>query len=255
MTDEQIAFNVAALWSAVDRLTQPSNRRLIRDNDPTASDETVADLKLQSATGRIVPNDLARYSAMKRTHAVIPSLWDQSEDALTASTADQAEGKSGSVHRSPCDIDLMEIRSTIRETVETQLDGRKLKPRATVPLQIRQLAAHIVTHEPDHVDWWQFRFEQWARVLAVYLQAVQTQPKPRRLRGAACPECQITAVVIEDATGEKVNAPPLVIDFKDGLVRAAECSGCGATWWRGDELGELANLVNPLSDDSDTMTA
>jgi len=258
MNDQQP--DTAALWAAVDRLTQPSTRRLFRAADPEAAEALAADLQRQeqarlAAASRpkvlnpvivagVSRNQLASFTAATRTHATVPSLWDQAVDALTASSSDQAEGSSGSVHRTPVDVTLMEQMAYVREAMAVNLGQRHLKPRDTVPGQMRQLAAHVASNEPEHVAWWTFRFEQWARVLAVYLQAVQQQPKPRRIRGVACPECQVRSVVIEDATGQPVRVPPIVIDFHEGYIRAAECTGCGATLaWRGEQMWDLADRL------------
>lgn len=257
--------DTAKLWAAVDRLTLPSSRRLLRENDPAAQLEVAQDLKRQARAAAdgsagpaaknpvIVPqvsrNDLARYAQMRTGHATVPSLWDQSTDALTASTADKAEGSSGSVHRTPCDLDLMEVRADIREAVDFNIAKRGEKPTGTVPEQIRHLTSMIIRDQPEAVEHWEYRFAQWGRVLAAHLQAVQAQPKPRRIRGVACPECQIRTVLIEDATGEMVNVPPIVVDFRDGLIRAAECTGCGKTLaFRGEEMWQLKDrLDTPMS--------
>lgn len=259
MPSQQQVPSSTLLWSAVDRITEPTTRRLHRDERPDEVAATVAELREQDQraaepvdsaakiprVGYQVPrNNLARYAALSRGHATVPSLWDQSTDALTASNADQAEGKSGSVHRTPCDVDLMETRSMIAETIRVNLKQRGTHPKQTVPAQMRQLASLIAGREPEHVEWWTFRFEQWGRVLAVYLQAVVSQPKPRRIRGVACPECQIRTVVVENESGERMSVPPIVIDFRDGYMRAAECTGCGATLaWRGEEMWQLADRI------------
>lgn len=258
MNDQQP--DSVALWAAVDRLTQPSTRRLFRAGDPDVVEALAADLRRQetarlAAAARpkvrnpvivagVSQHQLASYARATKGHATVPSLWDQAVDALTASSSDKAEGSSGSVHRTPLDVTLMEQMADMREAMAVNLGQRKLKPRDTVPAQMRQLAAHVAGHEPQHIAWWTFRFEQWARVLAVYLQAVQQQPKPRRIRGVACPECQVRSVVVEDATGQPVRVPPIVIDFHEGYIRAAECTGCGATLaWRGEQMWELADRL------------
>ena len=49
-------------------------------------------------------------------------------------------------------------------------------------------------------------------------------------------------------------APPLVIDFRDGAVRAAECTACAAVWWRGPDLEALAlELAGPKVSEADGM--
>lgn len=234
----------AELWAAVDQLTQPSTRRLHRADHGDAVNETVADLRRQDQADRLVPADLGRYAAMTRRYATVPSLWDQGLEALGASNADQAEGGGGSVHRTPCDVDLMEQLAVIRNTTTSELAKRRLDRTGTVPAQIRRLTAHIAGHEPHHVDHWTSTFVQWARLLEHYLRIVQGQPKPRRIRGVACPECQLRSVLIEYTAGQPVRVPAIVIDFYDGQIRAAECSGCGALLaWRGEQLWQLADRI------------
>jgi uncharacterized protein with PIN domain len=104
---------------------------------------------------------------------------------------------------------------------------------------MRQLAAHVTTHEPQHVEWWAYRFGQWARMLAVYLRAIDTGPRPVRLRNLPCPECTATQVLVDTEQGEVV-APPIMVDFVNGWIRAAQCTACGHAWWRGQDLWDLA---------------
>jgi hypothetical protein len=236
------AVEVARLWSAVDRMTRSTTVPLLRDHNADDITATVTAIEQQDASDKLVLHDLARYTAMTRQRATIPSLWDQSSDALTTGS-EASEGRSRSVHRTPCDVDLMEIRALIRETTSHELAKRQITAKPTVPDQLRQLAAHVAGHEPDRLWWWEYRMSAWARLLGTYLQAVQTQPKPRRLRNASCPECKIRQTIIESDYGP-VSVPPLLIDFKDGLIRAAECTGCGAAWFRGDELVHLARLID-----------
>lgn len=214
----------------------------LREQDERATGTVDAGAKNPRIAYRVPRNGLARYAALTRSHATIPSLWDQSTDALAASNTDQAEGSSGSVHRAPCDVDLMETRAQIADTIRAHLIDRRLRPRATVPTQARQLAAHIAGHEPDQVPSWAHRFEQWVRVLAVHLQAVQQQHS-RRIRGAACPDCGARTVTVTTA-GERSVVPTIVIDFHDGYIRAAQCSACGVTLaWRGEQMWQLADRL------------
>lgn len=233
---------VDELWAAVDRLTQPTNRKVMRDPNPEATAETVDALRRQAAAEKLVTHDLARYSAMRAKHATVPSLWDQAVEALGTSNTDMDYTGGGSVHRTPCDIDLMEIMSQVRESVDFNTAKRGNKPTGTVPQQIRHLASLIVTNEPGHVPLWADKFWAWTRALEKYLQAVQTEPKPRRLRGMSCPECQISRVVHE-IDGERVSNPPLIVDFRDGYMRAAYCEGCGATWFRGEQMLDLMDRL------------
>lgn len=224
-----------ALWEAVDQITKPTTRRLFRTDG-----EWLRELADDPAA---TVCDVAAYRAATVTHASVPSLWAQAEMALTTGADETGRGGSRLAERTPADLDLMEMMATVKDVVALQLQGRRIKARATVPEQCRQLAAHVAGHEPDHVEWWTFRFAQWARGLAHYLKAVDTGPKPVRLRNAACPLCKTRQVTIDTDLGPVV-APPLLVDFTGGFIRAAQCTACSGTWWRGDDLMQLADLLD-----------
>jgi hypothetical protein len=227
-----------ALWLAVDSLTKPTTRRINR--------ERLAEWLETLATGPDAsPRELAAYRAATVTHGVIPSLWAQAEAALTTGSETVEGQPSPLASRSPADLDLMDTMLTIRESLAWQLPGRGIKPKPGVPAQMRQLAAHVAGHEPQHVDWWTYRFAQWARVLGVYLQAIETGPKPVRLRGLPCPKCRARTVIDEKDQGPVV-APAIVVDFINGYIRAAQCKACAHTWWRGDSLWDLAREAADL---------
>jgi len=195
------------IWSAVNQVTLPSKQEIHRDDGTS-------------------------------TWATVMSLWDQANDRLFAGK--QGEGGSGSLsERNLLDLDLMEIRAIIAETTAAELHKREQQPRPTTPGQIRQLAAHVIGYEPDELWWWEYRFTSWARQLATHLQAYQREARDVRLRNSACPECQARQVVIERDIGPVVE-PALVITFREGHVRAAECTACAFIWWRGAELEALA---------------
>lgn len=229
------------LWDAVDRITSPSKARVPREEDADWLQSLSDDPTLRVC-------DVAAYRAATAGWADVPSLWDQATWALTTGNETSGGNPSPLASRSPADLDLMEMMLTIREVIGLQLDGRRITAKATVPLQMRQLAAHVVTHEPEHVAWWEYRFASWARQLGVYLKAVETGPKPVRLR-CACPLCKTRQITIEENGEEKV-VPPILIDFVNGWIRAATCLACTAVWWRGNELGELAALLDTPIDET-----
>lgn len=240
-----------ALWEQVDALTKPSARRIDRETDA----ETLAAFT-DPTNGFCRVED---YRALVGSHGVIPSLWEQAELALE--TGRESAGGTGSsplAQRSPADLDLMEQMLTIRETMPYQLAGRGLIPRSTIPGQIRQLAAHIVSHEPQHVDWWAYRFGQWVRLLGTYLRAIDNGPRPVRLRNAPCPECGATSVTVDTDQGPVVTGP-ILVDFVNGWIRAATCTACGYTKWRGQDLWDLAeqlaNAPRKLSDPDGRISA
>jgi len=223
-----------ALWAAVDAISRPTTRRVMRDADPDWLGE------LGTLSNGFC--DVNAYRAATVSHGTIPSLWEQAEMALTTGAESASGNPSPLAQRSPADMDLMEIMLTIREVIGLQLGSTKLAPRKELCSQLRQFASHIVTSEPEHVAWWEYRIAQWARLLAVYLRNVESQPKPVRLRDTACPDCGVKQVRVEIEDVWQL-VPPLLIDFKDGYIRAAECTNCTKTWWRGEDLFELAEQI------------
>lgn len=234
------------LWQAVDAITAPTHRKTHRDE---ATDD-LAELWHTSATHCRV--DV--HTALVLAYGQIPPLWDQAMWAVFGSEAgDGSGGRSPLRERTPADLDLMETLLTIRESMAWQLPGRGITPKPKIPAQMRQLAAHVVGREPQHVEWWAFRFEQWARLLNNHLNALDQGPKDRYLRNTGCPRCGARQVTI-DRDGDPKVVPAIVVDFVGGWIRAASCQGCGHAWFRGDQLGDLAAELE-TSDTDGMMSA
>lgn len=231
-------IDMLALWEAVDSITKPTQQRVDREPDEADWLRDLAD------DPTLTVCDVATYRAATVSFGEVPSLWRQAETALqTGMEAGEGGNRTPLRERSPADLDLMETMLTIRESMAWQLPGRGIVPRGGVPTQMRQLAAHVATNEPQHVAWWTYRFAQWSRMLARYLRAVETGPKPVRLRNAPCPECGTRQITLPTDDGPKV-VPPILIDFTEaGWIRAATCSACMATWWRGEDLHRLADRL------------
>ena len=247
----------AALWRAVDRITKPTRQLVGRDP---------IDDELTEWSHQLTP---AGYLAVTTRWAVIPSLWEQSTTAL--STGSEAGGGSKPLReRAPVDVDLMEIRGLIRDTTRHELAKHGVKGRTRTPparwpdqdpptgtvaefepyRELRALASAVIRDEPDQLWWWAYRCDQWGRLLASYLQAVEHKAKPMRLRNSRCPKCSAAQMTIEGEGGMSV-VPALVIDFTpEGYARAAECLACGAAFWRGAELEELARVLEAQARDT-----
>lgn len=200
------------LWAAVDHLSLPTKKLITRDD------------------GSI-------------THALVLSLWDQADETLFT---DAQGGRAGGslAERNVMDLNLMQVRALIRDTTARELAQRRLTSRPTVPGAIRQLAAHVISNELADLWWWEYRFSSWARQLAHYLRA-DAHVASIRLRNSPCPACGARQVLVEADDGPVV-APPLVIDFREGYVRAAECTACGQIWFRGEALHALAERLGGL---------
>lgn len=206
-----VAAQLDQLRRAVDHLTKPDVRMIVRD-DGTA------------------------------TTVRVPSLWSQALDAATTGSESSTPSALTLAERNLVDLTLLEVRELIARCTRRWLLVRGLVPHESVPLQIRQLASHVATHEIDDLWWWEYRLSSWARLLSMYLRAGEHHPTPVRLRGAACPSCHARRVLVDHGDGPQT-MPALVVDFARGLVQAARCDACGATWWRGEELEHLATLL------------
>lgn len=212
----------ADLGRAVDGLIKPRRTRLLRD-----------------AGGKVWTD-----------WADIPSLWDQLQGAVAVGTERREGG--GSRYKTPLDIDAMELRHTILELVADALTGHDKPTTGTLPEQVRRLAATIrEIPDDDLTDWWTRQFGSFNRWISTALH-LHNEPQPRRIRDTACPNCQATHVTVPGPDGPE-RVPALLIDFVTGAdgrsrVRAATCSICLATWWRGQDLLDLAERLNPQSD-------
>ena len=196
------------LWAAVDGLTKPRHVRLLRDGGGT-------------------------------DWTTVPSLWWQLEDAVAGSSALDGGGKA-SRYRAPADLECLELRADIRETVVDALAGHDQRPRSTVPDSTRALASLVIaTTDDDLVGWWTYRLGSWCRLIR---NALALDTRPRGIRSTACPTCGTMYVTVDSAEGPRREAA-LVLDFADGLVRAATCQACGSTWFRGQALLDLADAV------------
>ena len=197
------------LWQAVDSLTKPTRVSVNRDNGTT-------------------------------THATIPSLLDQADDMLATSAG--ISQRVNAFDRAPCDLGLLSIRISIVVSTRTSLLSRRLTPAETVPGMVRQLAAHVVTHEPERLAAHIERFSEWARLLTSHL-ATERHVSAVHLRSSSCPKCSARQSVTVGPDGTLVVMPVLLIDFRDGYVRAATCLACRHAWFRGVELEQLASLL------------
>jgi hypothetical protein len=224
----------------VDAITKPTRQKLKRLTESEFLEQLASD---EGQGGFCRVED---YRAAVLAYGQIPCLWDQATWAVFGSEAgDGSGGCTPARERTPADLDLMETLLTIRESLGWQLPGRKVPWRdpGVIPAMMRQFAAHIVTHEPQHVEWWAYRFEQWGRLLHNHLNALDRGPRPVHLRNAPCPLCRVSQVVVE-RDGERRVEPAIVIDFEHGVIRAAQCQACGTAWWRGADLYELADLLD-----------
>jgi hypothetical protein len=201
----QIATYTADLHEAVSLLTEPRRVRLLRD---TGSD-----------------------------WATIPSLWQQLADAM--SHGGEQGGRSVPSSRLPFDVDVRDLRADIADTVVDALRSYELAARKDLPADLRQLAAHIASlADLDLAAWWQYRVKSWCRMASNAL-ALDIKSQPRRIRDTDCPSCGASHVTLDGAEGPERH-PALLIDFHDGMVRAAECGVCGQQWgrWMMNDLAE-----------------
>lgn len=275
---ETQAATMLECWKAVDEITQAKRRKVQRSNREDA--DWVADAEGWFARLATDPAVLvcdvssfrktaADYQAATAGWSSIPSLWDQAVEALrTGGESDDGRGRSPLRERSVADLDLMETMLTVREFVAAFHRPPK-DPRAAVPpvptdrlpASLRRLASELARYPHRQAEWVP-RVIQWARMLAVHLQALEHVARPIRLRNAPCPLCKTRQVTV-DVNGQQARkpdpdnrvVPPLLIDFVDGYIRAATCTACSATWWRGAQLYALRDELFPIGDTPDTDAA
>lgn len=212
MTEATGADHLETIRAAVSRLTEP------------------VDLPIQMDDGTT-------------SYGTVPSLWDMAEDALAmgSETSDVIVSRP---HRSPIDLNLMEIRKTIAEFTQHELQrfhrehGTPLDLAVPMPAQIQALAGAAITWEKDELDFWAHRFGQWMRVIANYLEPVN---RANRMR-SPCPRCLVDRVRVDFGMGEVLAYPILIRMHHDRVIHYAQCQNadCGATWFRGDALHQLA---------------
>lgn len=201
------------MWAAVDQLTKAS-RRLVRRDDGTA------------------------------LWATVPSLWAQAEAAAQGAAGEGGGAGTGAAsERNLVDLDLVAVLALVVRYTSRTLRGWGVDPAGLpMPAALRRLASEALRHDPEHLWWWEYRMTAWASLLTALLDAGERRPGTIRLRNAACPCCATRQVTVEGDDGPVV-VPPLVIDFRQGQVRAATCTACGASWWRGEDLHSLAELL------------
>lgn len=246
-----------SLWKAVDELTNARQVRLLRDSG--ASDWTQ-----------------------------VPSLWAQLVAAVGTGGEQGGSGRS-SRYRTPANLDCLELARTIRDVVVDALEGHAERPVTTrlpapevmvaikaqraaersydvnrltplptavilVPDSLRHLASVVAAaSDVDLTGWWTYRVYSWGRQITTTL-GLTEQSQPRRIRDTACPVCAATHVTLEGDDGPE-RVPALLIDFQDGYVRAAECTACASTWFRGDALLDLADMIATRRPIGDTPAA
>lgn len=268
MTDDPHLTPTARLHNAVHDLIDPRKVPLLRQ----AVNETLTltETELEMATS---------------PRGAMPSLWDQMSEAVSTSNEQTSRSVPGSrppidldlreIQRQIIEQVLMELRHykakphqrTFMRVTRwldhgewVELDPDSDEPRVwrepewcetsrevtelDLPASLRLLQVHVGNDVEDHVMWWAYRLEQWARVARKALGAI-VLPQPRRIRDTQCPECQAKHVTLLSLDGEPKLMPALLIDMQDGMVRAAECSVCGASWFRGQELWDLADRIPP----------
>lgn len=185
------------LWLAVDKLTNPTRRRIYRD------------------TGRMTYSELVN----------IPSLWDQLVEAVGSG----AGGKARGVQRSkpPCDASALSLTVEIADAVRAGCVGLRIKPRGDVPRDLRSAVSGTIRLQDDEAN---------ARLLSVLRgwvarikTAVRNDPDaPWRMHGAACRVCQSTSVQSWDDDGEETRIPALVVHSRGGVIDSVSCDFCGS---------------------------
>lgn len=235
--------NSVALWAAVDRIVEPRHVHMDRDSD--------LDESWDKGRGWC---DVTAYRAATSRHGLIPSLWEQAEDAVNGKgDNDGARGSVPARERSIADWALLEHLAAVKESVRmfAVAYGDPPKPHDQ-PFyargEIRHLASLMIQKEPpDQLPLYVYRVEQWGRVLARLLNQTDG-PKPCRPR-VRCAECGSGMIAVQNPEttdpDDRIMVWPVVITHMlvNGAyrVRGAQCDACGHWWWPGD-LAEAYGL-------------
>lgn len=170
--------------------------------------------------------------------AEVPSLWAQ---LCQASSTGSESQRAGNKYRAPVDLGLVDLRQQIERGVAAQLGDFGIPCHATLPASMRTMAVRVAQCDERTIEAWTARIAYWVRQARQQL-GQNDDPQPRRIRDAACPMCEATHVTVM-VEREELRVPALVIDFAASLVRAATCEACGASWFRGEPLNQLAELL------------
>lgn len=191
-------------WDAVDRLTRPQSRRLVRDN-----------------------GHVERFR--------LPSLMTQLYEAMDGGEQGGAHGVPSS--RPPMDAGCLSLLIEIATTIRHACHERRIKPTFDNELDLRALCSAVNTDgDLERID----KAAHLARSWAARIRATISNDPDRtwRMHGAACRVCGSVTVPVFDVDGTETRQPALMVHSADGLIVSVECGFCGSKL-TGEELVDV----------------
>lgn len=206
-------FGAADHWSAVDRLTQPTRQRLIRDDGSWV-------------------------------HVSVASLLDQLVEALDMGSE---SGGSGGVpsSRPPTNGDALSLLVEITGTIRDALRQRKIKRTFDTAKDLRALTSAVNRDgDPDRIDQCVRLVRYW--ISQVKLTIDNDPDRSWRMHGAECTVCRSTTVQrYADGEDEPARVPALVVRSHDGKIESVTCEFCGSKL-EGPDLTRLVNQADMI---------
>jgi len=201
------------LWNACDSLTNPTRVWLAHDDGT-------------------------------KERIMLPSLFDQLVEAIESGSGQKTGA--GQLSKPPCDggalsllieiaTDVMDMVFAVNRWVTATGHGRLIKRTRDVPKDLRQLASHVISYEPDSLPKTLTTVRSWATKVRV---TISNDPdRTWRMHGAACQVCSSTTVAVWDADGE-TSQPAMIVHSEGGVIDGVECGFCGSKL-TGDDLTQL----------------
>src|SRR6266702_3735642 len=192
------------LWTACDRLTNPTRERLTRDFD--------------------IPPEWV----------TMPSLWTQLYEAIESGAGLQTGGR-GQQSKPPCDSTALSLLLEIATAVRDGCHTARIRRTRDVPKDLRQIVSDVIRRgDQDALITSHTLIRSWVARVRVTISNDPDRTWPMR---GACRVCSSETVPVwED--GEELRAPALSVHSEGGVINRIECRFCGSTL-NGDDLTQL----------------
>lgn len=190
-------LTAADAWKAVDALTRPAKRRLVRDDGKVKFAERVE----------------------------LPPLLDQLVDAMESGAGSKGRGRQ--LSKPPLDIAAMTLLIDIAEHVRSGCWNWSIKRSHDIAPDLRALTDRVLERgNPVEVHLFAAKAKDWCgRIKATISNDLD---RTWRMRGK-CTVCGTSTVQVWDADETVHRQPALIVHSDDGTIRKVECSFCGTT--------------------------